>query len=256
MFRTTAQRQQEATVVSASARQFKEQVQQAFATLLAPILREGETMPDLSLLQELIGRHLDSSSSAMVEIDGRYTSQLVSAAALRAERNELVHNLRQRMRDVRYLLSRSVAGGVFKAALRDRKISKVKPVSLLQGARDLVATLRDPDLAVGAADPALASSVATFAAALEADAASFEQVLAQLSPQDRAKQDNLGSKISDLREASETNKRCADLLFGLYRVARLDYHADRLRPKGRRKRMEEQEPPKEGPPEAVPISTN
>ena len=83
MFRTTAQRQQEATVVSASARRFKEQVQQAFAILFAPILREGETMPDLSLLQELIGRHLDSSSSAVVEIDGYSVATALDAELLR-----------------------------------------------------------------------------------------------------------------------------------------------------------------------------
>lgn len=255
MFRSTAQRHLEAAEVAASARQFKEQVHQVLENLLAARLREGESMPDLNLLQELIGRLLDSNSSAVVEIDGRYTSQLVSTAALRAQRNELVHQLRQRMRDVRYLLSRSVAGGVFKAALRDRRISKVKPLSLLQGARDLVATLRDQELAIGAADPTLASSAVTFAAALEADAAQFEQVMMQLSPAKRANQDNLGSKVADLREATEINRRCADLLFGLYRVARLDYHAERLRPKGgRRKRVDE--PPKEGPPPTAVLSVS
>jgi hypothetical protein len=252
MFRTTAQRQLEATAVAASARQFKEQVQQAFEILLAATLREGETMPDLRLFQELIGRVLDSSSTTVVETDGRYTSQLVSDAALRAQRNDLAQKLRQRMRDVRYLLSRSVDAGVFKAALRDRRLSKVIPVSLLQGARDLVAILRDPELAIGSADPTLAASAVTFAAALEADAASFEQVMAQLLPAKRAKQDQLETKVNDLREAAEINRRCAELLFGLYRVARLDYHAERLRPKNRRKRMEE--PPKDGPPEAVPMS--
>lgn len=209
-------------------------------------------MPNLSLFQELIGRLLETNSNAVVEVDGRYTSQLVTAAALRVQRDELVKKLRERMRDVRYLLTRSVEGGVYKAALRDRRISKVKPVSLLQGARDLVATLRDPELAVGSADPALAASAVTFSAALEADAALFEQVMVQLTPQKRAKQENLRAKTADLRAAAETNRRCAELLFGLYRVAGLDYHAERLRPKGRRKRMEV--PEKEGPPEATPIS--
>lgn len=250
MFRATAQRQVEATKVSASARQFKEQVQQAFETLVAERLQVGEKVPDLSFFQELIGRLLDSSSRAVSEIDGRYTSQLVTAAALRAERNQLVHKLRERIRDVRYLLSRAVPGGVFKAALRDRRISKVKPVSLLQGARDLVAILRDPGLAVGGADPALAVSAAAFATALEADAAQLEPVLAQLSPLQRAKEDKLGAKIADLRAAAETNRRCADLLFALYRVVGLDFHAERVRPKNRRKRIDETN--MEGPPEAAP----
>jgi hypothetical protein len=241
MFRATARRQIEATEVSASARQFKEQVHQAFKNLIAAQLQEGETMPDLSFLQELIGRLLDSGSSAVSEIDGRYTSQLVTVAALRAQRDDLVAKLRDRIRDVRYLLSRSVAGGVFKAALRDRRVSKVKPLSLLQGARDLVAILRDPELAVGAADPALAVSAVAFAAALEADAAQLEPVLAQLAALQRAKQGDLGAKVADLRAAAETNRRCAELLFSLYRVVGLDFHAERVRPKNRRKRVEEPE---------------
>lgn len=246
MFRSTAQRQLEATEVSSSARQFKEQVQQALKTLLGVRLEDGETMPDLALLQELISRQLEATSEAVGAIDGRYTSQLVNAAALREQRDELAKKLRERMRDVRYLLSRSVTGGVLKAALRDRRLSKVKPVALLQGARDLVATLRDPELAVGAEDPALAASAVSFAAALEADAASFEQVMAQLAPQKRAKQEELGAKVADLQASAETNRRYSELLFGLYRVAGLDYHAERLRPKARRKRMEE--PGKAGPP--------
>jgi hypothetical protein len=239
MFRATARRQIEATEVSASARQFKEQVHQAFRNLIAAQLLEGETMPDLSFLQELIGRLLDSGSSTVSEIDGRYTSQLVTVAALRAQRDELVAKLRDRIRDVRYLLSRSVAGGVFKAALRDRRVSKVKPLSLLQGARDL-----------GAADPALAVSAVAFAAALEADAAQLEPVLTQLSALQRAKQGDLGAKVADLRAAAETNRRCAELLFSLYRVVGLDFHAERVRPKNRRKRMEELN--MKGMPETIP----
>lgn len=249
MFKTTARRKLEAIEVSAAARQFKVGVRQAIEALLAAELREGETMPDLDFFQELIGRRLDSSSSAMSEIDSRCTSQLVSLAALRVRRDELAGKLRERFRDVRYLLSRAALDGIFKAALplREGRISKVKPLSLLQGARDLVVILRDPELAIGAADPAWASAAAGFAAALEAEAGQLELVLAELSPQQKAKEGNLGAKVADLRAAVETNRRCAELLFGLYRVAGLDFHAERLRPRGKRKRNVKTEPAPAGP---------
>jgi len=235
MFRTTARRQVEAREIAASARQFKDQVHGELEVRLAAHLRDGETMPDVSFFQELVGRLLDANGNKVGNTDGSHTSQLVSAASLRAQRNQLIANLRLRMRDVRYLVERSVDGPVFKAALRDRRLSKVKPTSLLQGARDLLAVLRDPELNVGAGDSALTTTAASFAEALEADADRLEQVLAQLSPRKKANQDSLGTKVADLQEAAETNRRCTDLLFGLYRVARLDYHASRLRTRARRK---------------------
>lgn len=256
MFRSTAQRQLEAREIAASARQFKVEVQRELETLLAAQLRDGETMPDLDLFQELIGRLLDGNGSRLVGIDTSYTGQLVSAAALRARRNELIVKLRQRLNDVRYLLERSVEGGVFKAALRDRRFSRLKPVLLVQSARDLVLALRNPSLAVGEGDSAILSTAASFADALEADANELETLLAQLSPQAKANQEGLGAKVADLQEAAEINRRCTSLLYGLYRVVRLDFHAERLRATVRRRASGEAEAPTAAEPVAAMVTIN
>ncbi len=253
MFRTTARRQVEATEVAASARQFKNQVKRELEILFASLLRDGETLPDLDFLQELIGRLLDINGNRVVSIDTAHTSLLVSAAALRARRNELSLKLRQRMSDARYLLERSVDDGVYKAALRDRRLSKLKPVLLVQGARDVVLALRDPTLTLGGGDAALLAAAVNFAQALEADANELEQVISLLSPQKKANQDSLGAKVADLRDAAETNRRCAELLFGLYRLARLDYHAERVRARLRRRVAAEVEMPAP-PPETMEMS--
>lgn len=255
MFRTTAKRHLEAIELAASARQFKDQVRENLENLLRARLQDGETLPDVGLFQELIGRLLDVNGSSVLEIDGRYTNQLVSAASLRAIRNELGAKLRQRVQEARFLLERTVDSGILKATLRDRKISKVKFVPLVQGARDLAATLRDPGLVAGMAGSTLAASAANLAAALETEATELEQVLGQLTPQAREKQHNLGAKVSDLQQAAETTQRCSELLYGLYRVAGLDFHADRLRTKARKKPNQQKGKELPAPPEPPSPST-
>ena len=238
MFKSTARRHVESIDVAASARQFKEQVQQGLELLLATALQQGESMPDLTFFQELIGRLLETSGTNVLRVDGRLTSQQVSAAAVRSRRNELVQRLTTRMRDIRYMFDRSLEPAVAKAALRQRRLSKVQPTLLMQGARDLVATLRDPALAAKATDPALFASAAAFTSDLETDANELEQVLMQVPPQEKANQENLGAKVADLQAAAEASRRCSELLVGLYRGAGLDFHADRLRPRTRGKKRQ------------------
>ena len=252
MFKTTAQRHLEAVDLAASARRFKDKVQQGLTAFLTPRLQDGETMPDLTFFQELLGRALESSGSGVLELDGRQTGELVNAAALRARRDELVAALRKQMGDVRYLLERSLEVGVFKATLRQRRLSKVKPLLLVTGARDLVKTLRDPQLAAQAAGNPVFASAEAIIPTLEADANELEAVLAQLSPQKKASEDELGAKVADLRRMAENNRRCGELLYGLLRVAGEDFHADRLRPKARKKKLEE--PQKVTPAEPISVA--
>ena len=252
MFITTSQRQLEATDLASSARRFKDQVQRGLTTFLAPQLREGETMPDLVFFQELIGRALEASGSTVIDLDGRQTGELRNAAVLRARRNELAAALRKQMSDVRYLLERSLEGGVVKASLRKRRLSKVKPALLVLGARDLLGTLRDPQLAAQLAGNAVFASAEAIIASLEADTTELEALLAQLSPQKKATQDELGAKVKDLRRMAENNRRCGELLYGLLRVAGEDFHADRLRPKARKKKLEE--PQKVTPAEPISVA--
>ena len=259
MFKTTIMRQLEAIDVAASAREFKDLVQQGLETLLAGRLADGESLPDLRLLQELIGRLLDSNGNGVLAVDRRYTSQLVNAAALRARRNELVAKLRTRLRDVRYVLDRSLDGSAAKAALRDRRLSVVKPAVLVQGARDLVETLRDPELAWEEMEGnPVFSSAATIATTVEAEANELEEVLMRLLPQKKANQKGLGAKVAGVEAAADINRRCAEALFGLYRLARLDFHAERLRPKARQRRIEapDEVPPKAAPPPAALMRIN
>jgi hypothetical protein len=244
MFRITNKRHQEAIDLAASARQFKDQVQAALADKLAGKLREGESLPDLTFFQEVIGRVLEESSASIREVDRRHTDELASTAGLRAQRNQLVARLRARVRDVRYLVDRSVDPATAKTALRERRVSRVTADLLVAGARDLATVLRNPEHPwIG--DNAVFGTAPEVALMLETDAAQLEELLLRLAPQKKASQDQLSAKQDEIEAVTETNRRCVDALFGLYRLAGLDFHADRLRAKVRKRKLEE---PEEQPP--------
>lgn len=251
MFKGTILKHRDAIEFAASAREFKDQVQAAVALTLEPLRREGESLPELVHLQELVARLLEQTGSEVLEADQRYTNELVNVTALRIERDDLVAKLRTHVRDVRYLLDRSVDSALAKAALRDRRLSVIKPELLVGAARDMVKTLRDPKLGLEAlADRAVFATVETLAAKVEEEANQLAQLLQLLAPQKKAGQNQLSAKVAGIDDAMEKNRRCADLLFGLYRLAGLDFHAERLRPKARRRRAEE--PEKTQPPAASP----
>ena len=241
MFKTTAQYQLESGELAAAARRFKTEVQQGLEGLLSGELRDSERLPDLTFLHELIGRLLDRNSNQLAEVDGRQSNQLRNAAVLRAERDQLSEALRARMRDVRYLLDRNVQEGAVKATLRDRRLSVVRPRLLVSGARDLIAALRDPKLSLERlSEDRTVPSAEALAQALESEIAQLEQVLLLLSPQKKESEAELGSKRAEVEKVTEKNRRCADALFGLFRLAGIDFHAERLRPKARsKKRVEE-----------------
>lgn len=250
MLKSTSKRQIEATEIAASAREFRDQVQSALEALLATRLREGETFPDLRLFQELLGRLLESFSEQLSDIDVRYTGGRVNTAALRAQRNELSVRLRQQLRDVRYLIDRSIPSEAAKEALRDRRLSRAPAERLVQGARNLINTLRDPQLAIDQlGEGGVFTSVSTIAANLEAQTNELDEVLVRLTPQRKSSQSQQGSKTTEVKVVAATNQRCAEVLYGLLRLAGLDFHADRLRPKARRKRLAN---PEKAPPPSTP----
>ncbi len=99
---------------------------------------------------------------------------------------------------------------------------------------------------------------ATLAAKVEEEADQLEELLLRLAPPEEGQPEPAGLEgRHGIDDAVEKNRRCADLLFGLYRLAGLDFHAERLRPKARRRRPEEPEkakPPAAPPPLAMSVN--
>jgi len=175
MFKTIVRKYYEAADIAASAKTFKEQVQEGIEQRFAPSLLEGEEMPNFSLAQDLVVRLLERLDTDVMEVDSSQTLELVGSAQLRDLRNEQADKLRVTLRQVRFLLDRAFPPATVGTVFRVRRVSNLRPVQL--------------------------------------------QLLAQTA-------------ASVLREATQ---RCTEFLYGLYRLAGLDYHAARIGPKIRKR---------------------
>lgn len=142
-FKTTIQKQSYAVALASSARQLAAEVADLFGQRLTPFLREGETMPDVRLMQELVGRFLETTGNQLLAVDDRYTADVRADQDLRLRREELAKLLRDRLRDIRFLADRHFGLDRSKKLMPVRDLHKAGARLLVQNGRQVVAVLRD-----------------------------------------------------------------------------------------------------------------
>lgn len=244
-FKTTVNQQQLAVEMASAARVLAPEVAEAFGRIMARFVREGEQLPELQLLQEILSRRLVESGQQLLAIDDRYSAELRRQQELRSRREELVAGLRQRLRDVRYLLDRHFGEERSKGLFPERNLTLPQPATLIRTGRQAVEVLRDPQLSwVQLAPNGLLASPEALAAALEAECGELEQLLDEtIQEQKRQRLLRLGDKVAELKTAGEAVRRGANFLVGLYELVGLDYQAKRLRLRRRKPGKPEETPP-------------
>lgn len=237
-FKTTIKKQSYAVALASSARQLATEAADLFGQRLAPFLREGETLPDVRLMQELVGRYLESSGDQLLEVDDRYTANLRISQDLRRKREELIRPLRDRLRDIRFLADRHFGLDRSKKLMPVRDLRQASARLLVQNGRQVVALLRDPQYGLDQLHAqGLFANAGALADKLEQECEELGQLLdRQLEGQKREKQNGLKVKLAEIRSATEAARRSADFLAGVYRLVGLDFDAERLRPTLRRRK--------------------
>lgn len=237
-FKTTVNKQREAVQLASSARQLAPEVAALVHQLLAEHLREGEVMPDVRLIQELVGRYLEASGAQLLEVDSRYTVDVRANQELLDRRESLVGILRERLRDIRFLADRHFGVERSKKLMPVRNLQKYSAHTLVQAGRQVVALLRDPQYALDqVTSTGLLANARVLSDALELECNELAQLLdKQLAGQKREKQSGLKVKLAEIKAATEAARRSADFLAGIYRLVGLDFDAQRLRPTVRRKK--------------------
>lgn len=237
-FKTTVNKQRDIVELAASAEKLAPEVTAIFNRNLAPYLREGEVMPDVGLLQELIGRFLEASGDQLLEVDNRYTAEVRTNQQLRTRREALIEELRGRLRDIRYLIDRRFGLEASKQLMPVRDLYQYSARELVQAGRQVITVLRDPQYALDQAHAnGLLANAQALADALELECSELAELLnRQLAGQKRDKQSGLKQKLAEIKTATEAARRSADFLAGIYRLAGLDFHAERLRPALRRRK--------------------
>lgn len=244
-FKTTLRNKRNATFVAWSARALAERAGAVVLAKLQTLLRENETMPEVVFFQELLGRYLEERSRQLAEVDGRYSEEQRIGRALRLERQRQMTQVQAILRDARNLLDRRIGKDESSLHLKERSFARRDALSLVQLAQEAAVALRDPKVAW---DPAAISGVATgsatLAEALEREAAHLQRISEdQENLQARLKQAGLEEKAAELEKAKTAIRGAATLLAGLYTFADMPFHAQRVRLRGRKGPMSEEETP-------------
>lgn len=239
----SVQLKRDAVHVASSARSLADKVGATATAKLLPLVREGETMPDLTFFQELLGRYLDQRGQLMGEIDQKYAEEQRLRRGLRLERQRLEEQLVGTLRVVRYQLDRRL-GKDSVVHIKDRNFSRRGAASLIQLAREAATALRDPAVAweqTGAQGGG--ESSAFLAETLEAEAKQLELLAEDKAGQQlRLVQTGLEEKLTEIETTVLTVRSASNLLAGLYGFADLPFHASRVRRRVPRKAaMEEEE---------------
>jgi hypothetical protein len=227
--------------VEHSATALAERVHLAFLERLPPILGPDQPPPDLQAFVLLVGRWLAHGRRTLEELEAVYARELRWDQRLRLRRDEAVKTLIGKLRLVQGQLDNAFGKGRsgtfagFGTGLQD-----MDPALLTRIAQQAVAELRAVTLVPR--EP-LEFDVEALAASIEAPLAELQAILLELGPSLRNTQLALEAKQAQLANLTRDIRRAASILDGLYRIAGLDFHADRLRPKKRGTPDLEEEPP-------------
>lgn len=228
-------RKKAAAVVSAASRRWAAPTAETLEERLRPELAEGETMPDLELVQRLLGRALDREWRRLESAD---EAQL-AAAARRGRRKagvaEALVALYRRVVDLRRLMT-AVVG-----AVRARRLlglagkTSADPVVLLRQAGQAVARLRDAALvpAPAAYQPS-ARDRERWAKPVEAAARVLESARASASIDAKELQAAVAARRRALADFNVAFVELAGWLEATYRAARRSERAGAVRPSRRR----------------------
>ncbi len=251
-----ADRQKLSESLEASASTHAADVNQRVIEVLSAVLAEGETVPDLALVQILVGRLIARARGHMVEVDRAHLDEIVKDRGLRRQRDDAAKNLRRTVLRIRDSFDGAYGPGRCEEILGFGTSIPQDPMLLRQLATAGVEYLTDPAFELPPMELAgVAWSPDLFAEQLRAPLADLEQAQTQLSREDRKSNKTIEIKNQAIEDFDDTSRRCFNFFQGFYSLAGEDLLAERVRPTSRRSRPAESEPDEatEASPEALPL---
>ncbi len=233
--KTMLMRKKSATAVVAASRRWAAAAAESLAELLRPELAEGESLPDLQLLQELLGRalarrwrRLETAEQARDQARDRRRQQVGEKIVARAV-------LYRRVVDLRRVLRGVFGGAACRRLLGIAGETSRDDVLLLRQARHLVARLAAPpgELPAALFQPT-AGEMARWAAPVEAAIEDLQKASALAATgvkEAEAADAELGRSIADF---DSVLVRVASLLTGVHTGAGREQRARAVRPSRRR----------------------
>lgn len=213
------------------------------AELLTPYLEAGETLPDIDLLQKLIGRLLADRQRELDAKDQQTHQSTGYAGLYRAQRNQAVKELREVLRSVRFFLDSTLGRGEGAKAGIGTGLSTMAPFQLLRTGEQIALLLAEPKMDFASKPSAM--QVATLAAQVSEKTRNLEEILQRLTSEQGKELHYRASRQRSTDAAEKTLRRTAALLAGLYKFVNHDRLAKAVRPSFRRRKKAK--PPAEMP---------
>lgn len=141
--RVVSDREKSTARVVGTARRFAASTARELRKLLAPELLEGEEMPDLVAIQELMAKALERRLRLLVTADDVLTELERQDAVLRAKRDVAVDQLYHEVGNVRSLVAGRLAPKIGRIFLPLKGETSREPVTLLRQADRTVERFRD-----------------------------------------------------------------------------------------------------------------
>jgi hypothetical protein len=241
--------QEKADFVAASTASFQDRTTEELTKLYAEVVEEGESMPDLALLQKLDARLLARWAEKVLTADRERLVAVAERKQSRLEARELADSIRLQIRSQRDRLA-AAHGKAVLAVVGVDKTPASKPLAVLRQAENVRARLLAPELELPPPRPgrtALQPSV--LAAELDSGIQALDAALARLTADRKRGDQSLIFKHRALAALRRRYVGLTRLIEGRYRLADLPEAAERLRLTRRRPPTPgEPEPPEPEPP--------
>ena len=252
VLKSVTHRSELAATAASAAAEWAAPATEKLEELLVPYLQPGEAMPDVALLQVLLGRLLVDRGEALLGKGQEQERSEREARTLRWRRNEAAEALREALRGARYYLDGAHGRGAGARAGLGHGLSRMPPMFLVRLGAEIADILEEApparaNIALALPDPReLAGLVRQRAVELGA-------LVEAIHPQRQGCTHARGEKLRSLAATEAIVRRGAGFLAELYRLCDLPFLAEKVRPAFRRRsRPEKEEAAAAGPAPAAP----
>jgi len=228
-------RQTSARNVCSAIARHTEKTQEAFAGVLGPFLKEGDSVPDLIPLQHMLEQVLEQLRRDLVASDETHLLELQEHRAARARRDtasaalaERLVQLRKAMTGVFGDLAADGYKGIGGAMIRNPEILARKARRVLERLQSGTPEMPPPRVPGFTVDPQ------PWAGLLEGPLRELEEALKEVADDRRDSEGTLVAKHEALEAYDRAFQKVAQLQESLFRFADLKGLAERVRPSSRR----------------------
>ncbi len=231
--------------VSSRALDLASEVAAVLTNSLRPYLQEGETLPDIALLQELLGRRIRGGSQELIssDHDRRHRRNVERQRLMQLRESEA--KLKAALFEVRFFLDRTLDKKVANSVFEGRgDLSKLRSPVLERVSERLLSLFEDPKMGWDTlADAGHRTSLQVNRERLAAKLAEYLAQAEAVRAERGALVHSKGNFDRDLSEKGQELRRSSNWLAGFFKAAGFDREAAALVLRRRRARSQEEAKP-------------